>query len=442
MSRKTHTAAKAVETLFVNQFTNGILNPEDEMLGPVRDGGTIIANTAPGCWGPMITPSIRGGHEVTKPVYVEGAEVGDAIAIKIKSIEVKSIATASGHDVTISDRFIGDPFVAGKCPNCGEIAPKTVLKGIGQSAVRCANCGSEASPFKIDHGYTMTFHPKVPIGVTVPKETAEKIAEQSYKYMRIPENSQQNPITTFAPGDLVGAIARMRPFLGQLGTTPSIALPDSHNAGDFGSFLIGAPHEYSVTKEELDTHRTDGHMDISRVRKGAILICPVKVPGGGVYVGDMHAMQGDGEIAGHTTDVAGLVELEVHVLKGLTIEGPILLPNIEDLPYTAKPFSKEELIAAQKLAKTFGFETLEESLPLSFIGTGENLNIATDNALNRAANLLDMSVPEVMNRATINGSIEIGRHPGVVTATFLIPKNKLQKLNLLELAEEQYETEK
>lgn len=442
MSRKTHTAAKAVETLFVNQFTNGILNPEDEMLGPVRDGGTIIANTAPGCWGPMITPSIRGGHEVTKPVYVEGAEVGDAIAIKIKSIEVKSIATASGHDVTISDRFIGDPFVAGKCPNCGEIAPKTVLKGIGQSAVRCANCGSEASPFKIDHGYTMTFHPKVPIGVTVPKETAEKIAEQSYKYMRIPENSQQNPITTFAPGDLVGAIARMRPFLGQLGTTPSIALPDSHNAGDFGSFLIGAPHEYSLTKEELDTHRTDGHMDISRVRQGAILICPVKVPGGGVYVGDMHAMQGDGEIAGHTTDVAGLVELEVHVLKGLTIEGPILLPNIEDLPYTAKPFSKEELIAAQKLAKTFGFETLEESLPLSFIGTGENLNIATDNALNRAANLLDMSVPEVMNRATINGSIEIGRHPGVVTATFLIPKNKLQKLNLLELAEEQYETEK
>lgn len=441
MVKKSQTDVKAVETLFVNEFTNGILNPEDEMLGPVRDGGTIIANTAPGCWGPMITPSIRGGHEVTKPVYVEGAEVGDAIAIKINSVEVKSIATSSGHDVTISERFIGDPFVAGKCPNCGEIAPKTVLQGIGQTAVRCANCGAEASPFKIDHGYTMTFHPKVPIGVTVPKEAAEEIAQQSYEFMRIPENSQQNPITIFAPSDLVGVIARMRPFLGQLGTTPSMALPDSHNAGDFGSFLIGAPHEYSVTKEELDKHRTDGHMDISRVRQGAILICPVKVPGGGVYVGDMHAMQGDGEIAGHTTDVAGLVELEVHVLKGLTIEGPILLPNIEDLPYTAKPFSKEELNAAKKLAKRFGFETLEESLPLSFIGTGENLNIATDNALNRAANLLGMTVPEVMNRATINGSIEIGRHPGVVTVTLLVPKSKLETLNLLKLAEEQYETE-
>ena len=30
--------------------------------------------------------------------------------------------------------------------------------------------------------------------------------------------------------------------MGQLGTTPSATIPDSHNAGDFGAFLIGAPH--------------------------------------------------------------------------------------------------------------------------------------------------------------------------------------------------------
>ena len=38
-----------------------------------------------------------------------------------------------------------------------------------------------------------------------------------------------------------------------------------------------------------------------------------------------------------------------------------------------------------------------------------------------------MSEPEVMNRATITGSIEIGRHPGVVTATFQVPKTVLKK---------------
>lgn len=61
---------KASETVFVNEFTDGILDPKKPMLGPVKDGGHIVANTAPGCWGPMITPCLKGGHEVTKPVMV------------------------------------------------------------------------------------------------------------------------------------------------------------------------------------------------------------------------------------------------------------------------------------------------------------------------------------------------------------------------------------
>lgn len=61
-----------------------------------------------------------------------------------------------------------------------------------------------------------------------------------------------------------------------------------------------------------------------------MVICPVKVPGGGVYVGDVHAMQGEGEIAGHTTDVSAVVVIQVEVLKGLAIDGPIILPRIED----------------------------------------------------------------------------------------------------------------
>ena len=58
----------------------------------------------------------------------------------------------------------------------------------------------------------------------------------------MPANSIQNPILLFAPHDLVGVATRLRPFMGQLGTTPAVDLPDSHNAGDFGAFLLGAPH--------------------------------------------------------------------------------------------------------------------------------------------------------------------------------------------------------
>ncbi|MER1986469.1 MAG: acetamidase/formamidase family protein [Solibacillus sp.] len=432
-------SAQAAETLFVNEFTDGVLNPHSPMLGPLKDGGTIIANTAPGCWGPMLTPEIRGGHEVTKPVYIEGAEVGDALVIQIKSIQVTSIATASGTDEAQVDRFIGDPFIKVKCPGCGKLHPQTMVQGVGQEAIRCTTCNTDTAPFKMSNGYTMVMHPKGEVGVTVGREAARRIALDSKNFMRTPENSVQNPVTAFAPSDLIGVLARMRPFVGQLGTTPSKAIPDSHNAGDFGAFLIGAPHEFTMTQDELDIHRTDGHMDISRVREGAVVICPVKVPGGGVYVGDMHAMQGDGEIAGHTTDVSGIVQLQVSVLKKAHIEGPILLPNVEDLPYTAKPFTKEEKRKARELAEEYGVKQLEDALPIAVVGTGVDLNRATDNALARAAKLLEMSIEEVKNRATITGSIEIGRSPGVVTATLQVPKTALKKARILKTVKRQYD---
>ena len=72
------------------------------------------------------------------------------------------------------------------------------------------------------------------------------------------------------------------------------------------------------------------------------------------------------------------------------------------------------------------------------IGTGPDLNSATDNGLRRAAELLGLSVPEVMNRATIAGAIEIGRAPGVVQVTFRAPAAALETAGLKSYAEELY----
>jgi acetamidase/formamidase len=425
------------ETVFVDRFCDGVIGPSAEVVGTVRDGGHIVANTTPGCWGPMITPAIKGGHEVTLPVNVEGAEIGDAIAIRIRSIDVTSVATSSGNDQIIDGRYNGDPYCAKVCGNCGAEDEATVVEGIGPESVRCAECGAPASPFAFSNGYTMAFDDARRLGVTVTGAQAEAFARDAKHSAALPANSVQNPILLFAPSDLVGVVARMRPFMGQLGTMPAVDLPDSHNAGDFGAFLLGAPHARAVTAEQLSS-RTDGHLDIDAVRAGAILVCPVKVPGGGVYLGDMHAMQGDGEIAGHTADVAGTVTLQVSVVKGLGIDGPVLFPVTEDLPFLARPLTADERTAAEALAARYGGGAIEDSLPVSFVGSGPDLNSAVENGLGRAAAVLGMEVPEVMNRATISGAIEIGRAPGVVQVTFRAPVEALASRGLDGLAREQY----
>ena len=248
---------KSAEEIYtVTSLTDGILDPSQPMLGPVRDGGEIRAHTAPGCWGPMITPGLMGGHEVTQPVYVEGAEVGDAVVLEIREVSVISVATASGHDTLIEGHFLGDPFVAKRCPQCRTVNPETEVVGIGQDAVHCAQCGVPVTPFRMEHGYTVVFDEGKRVGVTVGRETAERIAREAKAHANAPSCSIQHSILLFAPHDLVGTVSRLRPFLGQLGTTPAVRMPDSHNAGDFGTFLIGAPHDYALSPEELEL-RTD-----------------------------------------------------------------------------------------------------------------------------------------------------------------------------------------
>ena len=90
------------------------------------------------------------------------------------------------------------------------------------------------------------------------------------------------------------------------------------------------------------------------------------------------------------------------------------------------------------LAQKWRLSSVEESAPISIVGTGADLNKATENGLQRAAELLDMTVPEVRNRATINGAIEIGRLPGVIQVTFLAPLPNLDKAGFLPYVRDQY----
>ncbi|MBC2660157.1 acetamidase/formamidase family protein [Novosphingobium flavum] len=422
----------------VYEYSGGIIGPGITPAATVRNGGIIRTGTPPGCWGPMITPKFQGGHEVTRPVLVEGAEIGDAIAIRLRKVRVTSLATSSGVMEFVDGRYVGDPFVAKLCPACGTTSPASHIEGVGDDAVHCDHCGAEVNAFRFSNGYVIVLDRENQVSLTVNKQVAEALAQDAKVHAALPDASAQHSILSLARADIAGLAARMRPFLGNIGTSPSRDLPDSHNAGDFGAFLLGAPHGFSFTQDELDRHKTDGHMDTNSVREGAILICPVKVPGGGIYMGDMHAQQGNGEIAGHATDVAGEVELQVEVIKGLTLDGPILLQNLDDVPFLARPMDPSERSAVVALGQKYGQTEIEENAPLTFIGSGPTLNDATKNGLDRAAKVTGLPYDEVLNRATIAGSIEISRLPGVVRVTFMCPKSIIARLGILHLVEEQY----
>lgn len=265
-----------VERIHVNSYTNGLLGPSQAMLGPLADGGTLVAGTPPGCWGPMITPAFEGGHEVTQPVAIEGAEVGDAVALKIQRLRVTSIATSSGVMEFVEGRYHGDPFVAKFCSSCGTEHPASHIEGIGEDAIRCDHCGAEVNAFRFKHGYVIVLDEENQVSLTVNQAVADKLAGKASLMSALPELAAQHSILSLARADIPGVAAHMRPFLGNVGTTPSRDLPDSHNCADFGQYLVGAPHRFGMTHDELHAAKTDGHMDTNSVREGAILICPVK----------------------------------------------------------------------------------------------------------------------------------------------------------------------
>jgi acetamidase/formamidase len=63
-------------------------------------------------------------------------------------------------------------------------------------------------------------------------------------------------------------------------------------------------------------------MDFNEIIEGATVYLPVSVPGAMLYVGDGHAVQGDGELNGNALETSMDVEFSVDVILGKSIGAP------------------------------------------------------------------------------------------------------------------------
>lgn len=71
-----------------------------------------------------------------------------------------------------------------------------------------------------------------------------------------------------------------------------------------------------------DTGRFGGNMDFNEIREGATVYLPVYQPGALLYLGDAHALQGDGETSQYALETSMDVEVRVEVIKSKPLSAP------------------------------------------------------------------------------------------------------------------------
>ncbi|MSR65044.1 MAG: hypothetical protein EXS18_04600 [Verrucomicrobiae bacterium] len=72
----------------------------------------------------------------------------------------------------------------------------------------------------------------------------------------------------------------------------------------------------------LDAGSHGGNIDLSDLTASSTLWLPVSVPGGLLYLGDMHAAQGHGETVGGALEVSGRVRVRCNVKKHARLRWP------------------------------------------------------------------------------------------------------------------------
>jgi len=124
----------------------------------------------------------------------------------------------------------------------------------------------------------------------------------------------------------------IKPFIGTIGVAPP-----------FESISTVTPHKHG------------GNMDVQDVCAGNKLYLPVGVEGALFAAGDVHAVQGDGEICGTAVEVSASLTFKFELIKQKTIEWPRIESNEEIMAIgSARPLEDAARLAFRELIKWLG----------------------------------------------------------------------------------------
>lgn len=116
--------------------------------------------------------------------------------------------------------------------------------------------------------------------------------------------------------------------------TPRIRILEvKHNTVEFNGIkwqvepMIGVIGLAMDDDEELPTMNVfpgGGNMDNRLITKGTTVYLPVRVDGGLLAIGDLHATMGDGEVCGNGLEISGKVLVRLHLIKDFDLHWPVL----------------------------------------------------------------------------------------------------------------------
>ncbi|HJR62045.1 MAG TPA: acetamidase/formamidase family protein [Vicinamibacterales bacterium] len=154
----------------------------------------------------------------------------------------------------------------------------------------------------------------------------------------------------------------LRPMLGRLAVAPS-------GAEEFGGLWPG---------------NFGGNMDSSDAREGTTVYLPIFHDGALFYFGDVHALQGDGEIVGSGLETTADVTFQFDLIKGRRIRWP----RMEDETDIMVAGSVRPLVDAFRIAQVeliewlvdeYGFEKMEAYQVVSQAGHSRIANVVDPN---------------------------------------------------------------
>jgi amidase len=297
-------------------------------------GGDKLEGTVTGNEITFVSKDSDGGSDTVHGIWKNGAFSGDIVEVDSSNPAhpdhftfTAALApplehpTPQRHDFTptIFRRQFSPAYPPVLTANPGDTIHTTTVDagGTDEHAIRRVTGGNpETGPFYIrgaQPGDTLVVHLvhlKLNRNYAISDDNLDErvlgshlavLAKDNHNNVRWHLDLAQGLASPEAPGDHMKSFTiPVHPMLGCIATAvgPGNAPPGTGDSGGYG-----------------------GNMDFNGIAEGATIYLPISNPGALLYIGDGHALQGDGELNGNALETSMDVEFTVDIIPGKRING-------------------------------------------------------------------------------------------------------------------------